>query len=218
MANLLVTISSLYGIITITDTEHDPNQSTATYQINDNCIAVVFFGHKHVKNFIENYVEAIKSSDFEKLIKEVSKAFDLHYKDYEKSGGFSALFMTYANNSPIYHAFWFDQEGHHNMRLPKAKPSYFIRDVEDLSNYLTSKVYSYHMSLEEITNLAVFIALQCMKIFGYDFNFDVTSVSEDGIKKLTNQEIKSLFYNQEIIDHKLKMSFSDFFIRGSEVK
>lgn len=218
MAKFLATINSRYGLVTITDSEKDPERSSGTIQIDEHCFVVAFFGIESAIDFVNKYMLPHKNSDFENLIEKTTSAFNQHYEDYLKQP-FSVLVCTYVNKKPIYHAYWIaGKNDHHSER--QVRIAYFVNKIEDLAEYLRNKVYSEHMSLEELKNLAAFITVQSIKVFAYvtDFgsNFDVTTLSEKGIKRLSEGEINELFSKQDQIDHKLKKIFSDFFI--NEVK
>ena len=62
--------------------------------------------------------------------------------------------------------------------------------------------------------LSIFIVLQCVKVLNYNPDFDITIVSDMGIKKLSEDEVKNDLHKQDQVDHTLKKLFSDFFITG----
>src|SRR3990172_5891329 len=131
--------------------------------------------------------------------------------DENKEFDFSMVLISYVKpRHPVFYGLWYDPEGHHAGELPDFY--LFTAAHQDLVSYLISKVYSEHMLLDEIMKLVSYVSLQCIKIFPIGYDFEITTVSEKGIKKLSPGETKDIFHNSEKVDHKLKKTFSDFFI------
>lgn len=209
MSSFLATISSQYGLVVIADSDSDPNRTTAVHTINDHCVAMVFRGDEGAKEFIEKHLIPLKRLSINEFIEKADTIFKKHHTEYSKHN-FSIILAWYNDRDPIYYGLWFENNG--EARTGKQpKTSLFIQDVEDLANYLVSKVYSNTMSLEELKNLAAFITLQCSKIFGYGFNFKIITMSDGGIKTLSEGDIRDLLQKQEKADNKLKKIFADFF-------
>lgn len=207
-------IRTVDGIVLVSDSEHDTNQITGTYQFNKDCAAIIFRGLSGAKEFIEKYLKSVEQNDYEMIIKTAINEFNKHHKEYEKTD-FSFIIATYLKpRKPKYHAFWFDANGQHCDELSEIY--FFTKEHEDLMTYLLSKVYSEHILLDELANLMTFLTLQCIKIFSIGFNLTMTTISEIGVKTLTDEEMKKIFHKQEKIDWMLKKTLSDFFINKME--
>lgn len=218
MTNFLVTINSKYGLVTITDSEKDPTKSTCTILVNKECFIIVFYGIDGAKDFADKYIIPHKELQFNELIEKTTTAFNENYKNYSQKK-FSLLICSYVNRMPIYHAFWIQADGKPRFEI-QQRIAHYVNKIEDIVEYFRNKIYSEHMSIEELKNLAAFITVQIIKVFAYvsDFGsyFDITLLSEKGVKQLTDGEAMELFSKQDQVDHKMKKIFSDFFVR--EVK
>jgi len=215
MSDFLGLIRSRYGVVILSDSESDPNQNTSTYQINETCVASVFRGKDGVKNFLEKYVIPSDPKNLDEVIKITTSAFEQHYQDYVKEN-FSFFITGYENGQSTIRSFWFHEGKHKTQDITNF--IYFVGHVEDLAAYLVTKVYSDHMSAEELKNLIVFVGLQCVKVFNLPSIFDLTIISKVGIKKLKSGEIEDIFDRQDHVDHKLKKILSDFFVKSSVIQ
>lgn len=197
-------------MVVVADSDTDPNRTTALIPINDECIAFVFRGINGSQKFIDKHVLPLKNSNFPTLLQKATEEFNQHHKDFENED-FSFVVVSFFDGKPHYCGFWYDDKKNHYTN-DEIRSSYFIKNIDDLSIYLTNKAYSTHMSLDELKNFTVFIALQCMKIMNFDFNVEVVTISDKGVKKLSKDEIKDIFHKQDQLDHKLKKIFSDLFV------
>lgn len=210
MGGILGLIRSRYGIVVLSDSALDPNQNTETVQINKKCIASVFRGKEGVKKFLEDHIIPKNIQDLDELIQVTLSEFTQHHQDYTEYN-FSFFIAGYENGQSKIQTMWF-QDG-----KPRTENittfTYFIDGINDLALYLITKVYSEHMSIDELKDLIIFVALQCVKVFGIPSIFDLTLISEEGVKKIKSTDFDSALYNQDKLDHELKKLLSDFFVR-----
>lgn len=199
------------GIVTITDSKDDPNRSTGTIRINDNTLAIIFRGLKGATEFIEKYIKPSSNKNIEEILQNANNAFEQHHNDYKKDD-FSFIIAGFVRyRQTILYGLWYT-DGNPS---PKVLTDIYIfpQSQQDLIQYLTSKVYSEHMLLEEILQIVGYVTLQCIKIFPeIGWEFELNTISEKKIKTLSEQETRDVFHKSEKIDHKLKKVFSDFFL------
>lgn len=210
MNEILGAIRSHNGIVIISDSDSDPTQKTSVFQINDTSVAAVFRGKNTVKDFLDKHILPNKPKTIQKLLDMINTKLNEHIKEYAPSN-FSFFVASYEHGEAVYFGFWFDN-GEIKTSLITTL-AHFINTVEDLAVYITTKVYSEHMTLEELKNLIIFISLQCIKVFSMNSLIDVTTISKDGVRKLSAGEIEDKLSLQDHIDHKLKKIFSDFFVK-----
>lgn len=210
MNELLGAIRSHSGIVIISDSNSDPTQKTAIFQINDTSVAAVFRGKDAVKDFLDKHILPKKPQTIQETLDVINTKLNEHVNEYASSD-FSFFVASYEHGEAIYFGFWFI-DGKIKTSLVTTL-SHFIATVEDLAVYITTKVYSEHMTLEELKNLMAFVTLQCIKVFGMNSLIDVTTISKEGVKKLSEGEIQERLSSQDRVDHKLKKIFSDFFIK-----
>jgi len=207
-ASILRTYDS---IVIIADKEKSYNQSTGIIKIKKNSVAVVFRNLDGTKKFCNDWVKDISDEDdIAKICKTAINAFEANKVEYQELD-FSMVIASFVNpRRTVFYGFWFDEEGAHHEDLPDRH--FFSKTHEDLAQYLVNKVYSEHMLVDELSKLSSFVTLQCIKIFSIGVDFDFVTLSNKGIKWLTDGEVKDQLFAQEKIDHKLIKSFSGFFL------
>lgn len=207
-------IATANGITIITDSSVDGNRTTGTYKINDNVIAIIFYGLNRGLEFCNKFLKDSKGNVHD-IFKKSTDSLNLHKKEYQDEP-FSIILCSYFQGLPAYLGVWLDDQ-----KDPKGGPlpetTYFSQEHEDISKYLISKVYSQHMSLEESINLMSYVTLQCMRIFPIGYKFEITTISNKGIKTFTDGEMNDAFQKMEKLDNKLKKIFSDFFISENKI-
>lgn len=209
MIEILGAIRSYNGIVILSESHSNPSQRTAVLPINDLCVAAVFRGKDAVSDFLEKYVRPKNPVSLQSVIDTIQTELTSHKNEYLQSN-FSFFIAGYENETSFYHSVWFDN-GKLNF-LPIDRVSTFIDTIDELATYIVSKVYSEQMTVEELKKLTIFIALQCIKVFGVSSLFDITVISRDGVKTLSRNEVVDKLSDQDHKDNTLKKIFSDFFI------
>jgi|APSaa5957512535_1039671.scaffolds.fasta_scaffold29009_2 hypothetical protein len=207
MSGILGAIRSHNGIVIVSGVEED---GTACIEINNNSVAVVFRGKTAVKDFLEKYIIPKKPNAVLDAVTLIDSELKLHFDEY-KEHDFSFFVAGIENGRSGYFSFW-SENGQLNT-IEVKQTSHFINTIEDLAVYIITKVFSEQMTVEELKNLMIFVSLQCIKVFGYDSFFNITIINNEGIKKMSEGEIKDSLSIQDKKDHKLKKIFSDFFIK-----
>ncbi len=210
MAGILGAIRSHNGIVIVSDSQTDPLQSTAVFEINSKCVAAVFRERKTVRQFLDKYIIPKKLETVTDVITLINEQLTKHSEEYVKSN-FSFFITGYENGRSVYYSIWFENKKINFMEIDKI--SHFINTIEDLAIYIISKVFSEQLNIEELKNLTIFVTLQCIKVFGLDSFFDITTIDENGVKKLSEGEVKDRLSLQDKKDNKLKKLFSDFFVQ-----
>ncbi len=114
------------------------------------------------------------------------------------------------NERPFY-SLMFDGQKINDLVYPAENKVLFSIN-NDLWAYLTSKVYSNHMSLEKAVNLMGYITAQYSKIFSLGKYVNLITISKDGLNYLDIERIKNIMSNAEEVDVYICKYFCDFFM------
>lgn len=205
------------GICTITDSSIEKNRNTGTFKINDDCLAIIVLGYPEAINFCDKYLKKHNTEkDVEKILRGATDDFLKDYSEY-KGKPFSIAITSFIRPYvPFYYGIWINENGLRAEELTLA--CIFSLPHQDLGEYLTEKVFSKHMSLDEASELLTYVSQQCLDIIPTSTSLEMTLLTKKGIKKLNDEELHEKFQKAEKTDQKMKMIFSDFFIDIGDAK
>lgn len=199
------------GIVTVTDHPDDVKRTTGLFKINDFTEAVIFRGIEGALEFCNKFLSNLQNEPIENIVKIATTSLAQNFKEYQKHD-FSFIIISYRiPRQPIFYGLWYEgdsfkAEALHDLHI-------FTSEQDDLIKYLISKIYSEHMLIDEIVKLVSFITLQCIKVFpNIGYQFEMTTLSDKGLRKLSDGETKDNLHLAEKVDHRLKKTFSDFFL------
>ena len=208
MSNILGAISSNDGIVIISDGQTN-NLQNIVVEINQRCVAVISNAEIKVKDFLYKYIIPKKPLTVLNVINLIKSEIEKHSAECAQFD--SSFFLAYYENDYFgYFMFRFKNE---NMTIvPINDFYYFAHLMDDLTTYIFTKIFSTQMNIDELKNLMGFVTLQCINVFNLDSFVKITTISKDGVKTMSKDQVQDILSTQDKKDNELKKIFSDFFV------
>ena len=201
------------GIVLVSDVVTSEKNEPNIFKINAHNVALLAEDYKSGNDFCEKYLKKFENTDwkFTEIVKHINETLSASNDFNGIPIGLAILGYDEDFKSCPIVGFLYDGKTPNKLDLSKG-PSVFSTE-NTLANYLTSKIYSEFMSMEDAMNLMAYISMQYNMILHTGKGISMATITKNGFKKIDESEIQKIIRICEKADLNLKKDFSDFFLK-----